>query len=317
VELAGAARGEPRIVRGSGDDAAVVRARPLCATSVDAMIDGVHFRMREGWLSAAEVGHRALAGALSDLAAMGAQPGEAYIVLGVPDGFAADDALALVRGANALARANATVVAGGDVVTAPALTVSVTAVGWCDDERELVGRDGAKAGDAVGVTGSLGGAAAGLAVLEGEAASATAGAPLVRVRAPVPRLREGAALARAGARAMIDTSDGLASDAPHIGRASGVHVRIELSRLPLEDGVAEVAGQLGVEPWRLAAGPGDDYELLFTAPAGARERVEAALAAAGGVGVTWIGETVAGAPGASLLAPDGSQARIEGFEHSW
>jgi thiamine-monophosphate kinase len=304
-------------VRGSGDDAAVVRARPLCVTSVDAMIEGVHFRMRAGWLSAAEVGHRALAGALSDLAAMGAQPGEAYIVLGVPEGFSADDALAVVRGANALARANTTVIAGGDVVAAPALTVSVTAVGWCDDEREVVGRDGAQAGDAVGVTGRLGGAAAGLAVLEGDAAPPAAEAPLSRVRAPVPRLREGSALARAGARAMIDTSDGLASDAQHVALASSVRVRVELARLPLEDGVAEVAAQLEVEPWRLAAGAGDDYELLFAVPADARERAEAALAAAGGARVTWIGEIVAGAPGASLLAPDGSEAQIEGFEHSW
>jgi thiamine monophosphate kinase len=102
-----------------------------------------------------------------------------------------------------------------------------------------------------------------------------------------------------------------------VALASSVRVRVELARLPLEDGVAEVAAQLEVEPWRLAAGAGDDYELLFAVPADARERAEAALAAAGGARVTWIGEIVAGAPGASLLAPDGSEAQIEGFEHSW
>jgi thiamine-monophosphate kinase len=295
-----------------------VRARPLSVTSVDAMIDGVHFRLREGWLSAADVGHRALAGALSDIAAMGAQAGEAYLVLGVPAGFSTRDALALVRAANVLAEASGAVIAGGDVVAAPALTVSVTAVGWAESEREIIARDGARAGDVVGVTGRLGGAAAGLAVLEGRAAGPEDAALLLaRVRAPVPRLREGAALARAGVHAMIDTSDGLATDAAHVGRASGVRVLVELASLPLEDGVAEVAAELGVEPWRLAAGAGDDYELCFTAARSQRGRVEQSLAAAGGEGVTWIGEVAPGAPGASMLAADGSAVELEGFEHSW
>ncbi len=92
-----------RIVRGIGDDAAVVRARPICVTSVDAMIEGVHFRLGEGWLTPAQVGRRALAAALSDLAAMGADPGEAYLALGLPAGFGEQQALELVRGAKALA----------------------------------------------------------------------------------------------------------------------------------------------------------------------------------------------------------------------
>ena len=92
-------------MRGIGDDAAVVRARPVCVTSVDAIVDGVHFRLREGWATPAEVGSRALAGALSDLAAMGAEPGEAYLVLGLPEGFGEEQALELVRGAEELAGA--------------------------------------------------------------------------------------------------------------------------------------------------------------------------------------------------------------------
>ena len=114
-------------MRGPGDDAAVVRARGVSVTSVDAMVEGVHFRLSEGWATPAEVGHRAMAGALSDLAAMGADAGEAYLVLGLPAGFAEQHALELVRGAKALAVATGTTIAGGDVIAAPALTVSVTA----------------------------------------------------------------------------------------------------------------------------------------------------------------------------------------------
>ncbi len=108
-----------RIVRWSGDDCAVVRARPVQAVSVDAMVDGVHFRLDHPAVTAADVGHRALAGALSDLAAMGADPGEAYVVLGLPEGFGEPDALALASGMEELAVRTATTIAGGDVTRAP------------------------------------------------------------------------------------------------------------------------------------------------------------------------------------------------------
>jgi thiamine-monophosphate kinase len=285
------------------------------------MVDGIHFHLREGWASAAEVGHRALASALSDLAAMGAMPGEAYIALGLPEGLAEEQALALVRAAGTLAASCETTIAGGDVVAAPALSVSVTVIGWAEHEEQLIARDGAQPGDLVGVTGELGAAGAALAVLgareDGAHAIAGSEAVLERSRAPLPRLREGQALAGAGVRAMIDLSDGLASDARQLGRASHVQLRIELERLPLADGVLEVCTALAVDPRELAARGGEDYELCFCAPAGRREAVESALARAAGAHVTWVGEVLAGAPGVLLVAGDGREVRLDGFEHAW
>jgi thiamine-monophosphate kinase len=285
------------------------------------MVDGVHFRLADGWLSASQVGWRALAAALSDLAAMGADAGEAYMVLGLPPGLTEQTALELVEGALELARTTDTAIAGGDVVAAPSLTVSVTVVGWADDERELVYRSGAEAGDLIGVTGELGGSGAALAMLERglppEQWPAGGQALLERLRRPLPRLREGRALARAGANAMIDLSDGLASDAALLARASGLRLSVELARLPLQDGVRELGERFGLGPWQLAAGAGEDYELCFCLAPADRSRAERELALAGGAGVSWIGTVLAGEPGLVLLDGERSEVSIAGYEHSW
>ncbi len=307
-----------KVLRGVGDDAAVVRAKPIAVTSLDAVVEGVHFHIREGWRTPREVGRLAMAGALSDLAAMGAEPGEAYLLLGLPPGFGEDRALELIRGAKELALRSETVIAGGDVVSSPVLTLAVTAVGWAESERALIGRDGAVAGDLVGVTGTLGAAGAALAVMEGRAAPTPAAAGLLaRARSPFPRLREGQALAGAGVHAMIDLSDGIASDAAHIGRASGVLLRVHLTALPLHEGVMEVCAELNVSPSELAAAAGEDYELCFCAPPERRPAIERAIGAVADTAVTWIGETLAGDPGVELLDKQGGRVALQGYEHDW
>jgi thiamine-monophosphate kinase len=303
-------------VRGIGDDAAVVQAGAVCVTSLDAMVEGVHFRLEDGWATPAEVGHRALAGALSDLAAMGAAPGEAYLMLGLPADFGHERALELVRAAGVLAARTGTEIVGGDVVAAPVLTVSFTAVGWANSAEELVGRDGAQVGDLVGVTGRLGSAGAALAVMEGRAQRTPAAqAALARARSPMPRLKEGRTLAAAGAHAMIDLSDGLATDAAHIGRSSGACLRVALAELPLADGVAEISHELGTPAWRLAATGGEDYELCFCIAEADRAAVEENVRALGEVDVTWVGEVLEGPPGVVLSDERGEEVLIEGFEH--
>ncbi len=282
------------------------------------MVEGVHFRLDDGWATPEEVGHRALAGALSDIAAVGASPGEAFLSLGLRPGFSEHEALALALGADALALGTGTAIAGGDVVAAPALFVSIAVTGWLGEAERVLSREGAQPGDLVGVTGELGAAAAALAVMDGRAPLGPGvEAGLERARRPLPRLAEGRALARAGASAAIDVSDGLGADAEALGRASGVSLVLQADLLPLAPGVAVVAERLGVSAAALAAGGGEDYELCFCAPSARRAEIEEALAAGGGAGVSWIGEARAGLPGARLLDGRGGVIRAEGYEHRW
>jgi thiamine-monophosphate kinase len=294
----------PQVRLGSGDDAAITVPGGATATSVDALVEGVHFRRETASLR--QIGRKALSSALSDLAAMGAEPGEAYVVLGAAEGMGEDELLELGEGLAAVASETGTTLAGGDLSRAPALTLAVTVVGHAPGPEDFVTRAGAGPGDVLVVTGELGGAAAGLLLLEDTeltaaafgVADSTAGTGNLAERSsgprldvasadalrrrqldPTPRLAAGQALAAAGATAMIDVSDGLAGDATHVATASGVLLVIDAAALPIAPGVDAVAAAAGGDPFELAATGGEDYELLAALPPGAVVSARTALAA--------------------------------------
>ncbi|HEY7950932.1 MAG TPA: thiamine-phosphate kinase [Solirubrobacterales bacterium] len=293
----------PRIHLGSGDDAAVTVPGGATATSVDALVDGVHFRREDA--TPAQIGHKALATALSDLAAMGAEPGEAYVVLGVPADYGEDECLELLDGMLALASVTDTDLAGGDLTRAAQLFLAITVVGHAPDAEALIHRAGARVGDALVITDEIGAAAAGL--LPDAPAELRA-----RQLEPQPRLGAGRALALAGATAMIDLSDGLGGDARHLAESSGVALRIDAGAIPFAPGSKESMAAAGRDPWELLGG-GEDYELLASLPPEQLEAATEAVRVAEGIALTKIGEAVAGS-GVEIRLPGGRLVEPGGFD---
>jgi thiamine-monophosphate kinase len=308
---------DPRVRLGSGDDAAVTLPGATTATSVDAIVDGIHFR--RGETTPRLIGRKAIATALSDLAAMGADAGEAYVVLGAPSDLGEEEFFALLEGILEVARETETTLAGGDVTRAPALLLAVTVVGHARRPDELVPRAGAEAGDVLVLTGEIGGAAAGRLLLDDpNLAEAVPESTAEHLRArqldPRPRLRSGRALAEAGARAMIDLSDGLAGDALHIAESSGVALGIDAASLPLAKGVAEVAAATGRDPHELAVSGGEDYELLAALPPQRLTEASTRIGAAAETTLTPIGEVEYG-QGLEIRLPGGGLLETRSFDH--
>lgn len=278
------------IVLGIGDDAAVWQPSPgeRVVITTDSLVEGVHFRT--DWSDWRRLGYKTLAVNVSDLAAMGALPRLCVITLGLTGEERVADLVEMYRGLGDLAGRYDMVVAGGDIVRSPhGLALHVTALG---ESRggEVLTRSGARPGDMIGVTGTLGASAAGLRLLALPSAdprrqAATAELLIEAHLRPEPRVAIGAALLAEGASAAMDLSDGLLGDLPKILAASGVSARIDEARIP----VAAAVRALFPDQWlELAERGGEDYELLFTIPperwadaVSAIERVGGAAAAIG------------------------------------
>lgn len=308
------ARASPRWRAGIGDDAAVLRARAgrELVLTADALIEDVHFRWRT--TSAAALARKALMVNLSDLSAMGAEPLGFLLTLGLP---ARTRAARLDGFVTALLRAAADTgcpLVGGDTVRAPVWTLSVTAVGELPSGTALR-RSGARPGQRILVTGELGAAALGHALLERGRGGARAARPFVRRQLePAPPWRAGATLRRARlATAAIDVSDGLVQDLGHMLRASKVGANLALESLPLLRGFERECERHGLDPLRLALAGGEDYELLFCAPA--RGPSAARLAARLGCPVTEIGRVRRGRGLALFRDGERVSAPSGGFEH--
>lgn len=247
---------------GIGDDTATIaEGQGTLVMSTDTSVENVHFR-RE-WLSAEEIGWRATAAALSDLAAAAAAPSGVMLALTLPQGMADAELRSLVQGIGAATRSAGARIIGGDLVTADHLALTVTVAG-----RALrpMSRRGARPGDEVWVSGVLGGSRAALLDwIDGINPSVGARNAFAR---PQSRHRLAMWLASQGATAMMDLSDGLAGDVPHLAAASGVKVTVDLAAVPIHPSVHKVAERSGQDARELAATGGEDYELLFTLPAG-------------------------------------------------
>jgi thiamine-monophosphate kinase len=290
-------KGSGDLVVGPGDDAAVWRAgEELVVATTDTMVDGVHFR-GEGanWR---DIGWKLLAVNVSDIAAMGGAPESALVTLCLPPETEVAAIDELYEGLNECGHKYGVTVAGGDVVRSPVTVLTAAVLGrgeMRDREPALLLRSGARPGDVVAVTGTLGGSAGGLRRL---AAGAASDDPLVRrhIR-PLPRIMEGRAGVAVGVRCGIDVSDGLLQDLGHVCEASGVGAIVHADTIP-------VSGELRVaypdEALEMACTGGEDYELLLT---GQRKRMA-------GLPVTVIGEIVAGS-GLQLIDGEGREIQYE------
>ncbi len=304
----------PGVTTGIGDDAAVLRLSGDVLATCDAQVEGVHFA--RDLVPPADVGWRALAVNLSDIAAMGGTPRYALVSLVLSPATAVEMVEEIYAGLAEAATAHGVSVVGGNVsTTSGPLVIDVTLLG---EAGVAVRRSGARPGDGVWMTGAAGKAAGGLFLLRHPDVRVPDRDALVSAyRRPVPRVAVGQALAATGlVTALVDTSDGTAQDLLHLIEASGAGVSLDLTRVPLPEGLTAVAHAAGVDPAAWALGGGEDYELLFTA---APEFAEAApgLAQTTGVPLTRIGEVLPSDAGRWLVHPGGRRVPLvaPGWNH--
>jgi thiamine-monophosphate kinase len=305
---------------GIGDDAALVELGPhLGILTADLLVEGVHFR--RDTTSAHDLGYKALAVNVSDVAAMGGSPRFALVSLGIPRDVRMAWIVELYAGLRDAASEYALAIVGGDTSRSDAVVISVAVTGEVADGL-AVARAGAKPGDRIVVTGELGAAAGGLRLAAAAkhdvaAVASDPGRHLLSAYArPQARVGEGQSLARSGATAMMDVSDGLAIDLSRLCRESGVGAAVSLADVPVAPALRALATHLGVEPLDLALGGGEDYELLATLAPEAVERAATSIQERFGTALTDIGEIREGSV-LSAVHPDGSEGPLEpkGWDH--
>lgn len=308
----------PGVVLGVGDDAALVEfGGHLGILTTDMMVEGVHFELDD--ISPRDLGHKALTVSVSDVAAMGGSPRYALVTLGLASNVGLPWVVELYGGLREAAIDYGVAVVGGDTSRADRIMLSVAVTGEVA-RTGVITRSGARPGDRIVVTGTLGGAAGGLALARSGHRGAVAtdwGRELLAAHdRPVARVGEGQALARSGATAMMDISDGLAKDLSRLCAESRVGAAVALSSIPVAPALEGLCADMGADPLQLALGGGEDYELLATVPPEAVEPAAAQLRRRFGTRLTDVGEIRAD-EGPARLVEEGTGAPLEavGWDH--
>ena len=309
--------GGAEIYLGIGDDAAAVdlgNGRLLLATS-DIQIEDIHFT--SSGFSPEQIGEKAAAVNLSDIAAMGGRPLYALVSIAVPQRLDAAYIERVYRGlGTCLHHWGASVIGGNTAASKEGLIIDVTLLGETDRSR-LLTRRGAKPGDVLCITGDLGASRAGLALLSDKSLSLEPegrAEALRRHRTPTPRLPESAVLAEMGVSACMDVSDGVAGDAARLAEQSGVHITLRMDDIPVSDAARSTAGALGLDPRRFALEGGEDFELLFALPPSRFTEISREVRSKTGTRITIIGEVADGA-GVWLTSSEGTLPLESGFDH--
>ncbi|MBW2038794.1 MAG: thiamine-phosphate kinase [Deltaproteobacteria bacterium] len=299
------------VVMGIGDDVAVLKSSSgkLLLVTTDILLQEVHFRLE--FIDPYHLGRKALGVNLSDIAGCGGVPRAFLVSLVIPPEEEVSLVQALYQGMMEVAAEFGVSLVGGDTSRGEGLLISITLLGE-GEEGQILYRHGAKAGDQIFVTGTLGDAALGLKMLK---KGKRDGGPVQRHVTPTPRIKEGREIARrALATSMIDISDGLLADLGHIVEASRVGGEIWLSRLPLSEEYREGIEEYSSDSYLLALTGGEDYELLFTSPPGREEEVRE-LAKELGTPITPIGEIVEASQGIKVYGEDGRKYSIKEIGH--
>jgi thiamine-monophosphate kinase len=304
---------QKKLVLGIGDDAAAWRGdTSIQLATVDSMVQDVHFS--PSWASWTDIGAKAIASNLSDIAAMGGLPLYALVAMTLPGDMETEDVVALYCGMRRQAAPYGLAIVGGNISRAPLVSITITIIGHSGSpKRAILTRSSARPGDVIAVTGSLGAAAAGLAMLRQNKSLPPQVQAVLRqaILTPLPRIPEGRLLVDLGIRTAIDISDGLLADLSRICQASQVGARLRIAAIPIRDEVRTAFGEQAVA---LALQGGEDYELLFSGPRALVEKAQLESSCP----ITIIGDITAENTGVITLVDEQgrvSTPRQKGWDH--